>query len=244
MKHFYVYYSYEEWGRGYIGKRECKCLPHEDLKYFGSFRDKSFCPTQKIILAIYTSKEEALEAEILLHNFFEVDVNFHFANKAKQTSKNFSFDATGRKHKPETIEKMKKFSPSDSHKAAIAKANRERVHTPEMRERNRQAQIKLNKRHTSEFIETLRERMLNNNPFKGRHHTEETKQLFREQKLGKPSPIKGVPKPSGFSEKIRSIVSGKKWYVNESGETRQCRESPGADWQNGRKWNLNRVRIL
>jgi len=49
---------------------------------------------------------------------------------------------------------------------------------------------------------------------------------------------------SGFSEKIRSIVSGKKWYVNESGKTRQCRESPGADWQNGRKWNLNRVRIL
>lgn len=26
-KYFYVYYSYEEFGRGYIGKRECKCLP-------------------------------------------------------------------------------------------------------------------------------------------------------------------------------------------------------------------------
>jgi hypothetical protein len=26
-KYFYVYYSYEHWERGYIGKRECWCLP-------------------------------------------------------------------------------------------------------------------------------------------------------------------------------------------------------------------------
>jgi hypothetical protein len=44
-KYFYVYYSYEEFGRGYIGKRECKCLPQEDIKYIGSYRDKSFKPT-------------------------------------------------------------------------------------------------------------------------------------------------------------------------------------------------------
>jgi len=49
MKHFYVYYSYEEYGRGYIGKRECKYLPEEDVNYFGSFKDKTFKPTQKII---------------------------------------------------------------------------------------------------------------------------------------------------------------------------------------------------
>jgi len=48
-KYFYVYYSYEPWGRGYIGKRECWCLPEEDTKYFGSFRDKTFKPTEKII---------------------------------------------------------------------------------------------------------------------------------------------------------------------------------------------------
>lgn len=48
-KYFYVYYSYEEFGRGYIGKRECKCLPEEDIKYFGSYKDKSFRPTKKII---------------------------------------------------------------------------------------------------------------------------------------------------------------------------------------------------
>ena len=41
-KYYYVYYSYEEYGRGYIGKRECECLPEKDVNYFGSFKDKTF----------------------------------------------------------------------------------------------------------------------------------------------------------------------------------------------------------
>jgi hypothetical protein len=48
MKHFYTYYSYEQWGRGYIGKRECECLPEKDLKYMGSFKDKTFKPHKHI----------------------------------------------------------------------------------------------------------------------------------------------------------------------------------------------------
>jgi hypothetical protein len=86
MKHFYVYYSYEEYGRGYIGKRECICTPEEDIKYFGSFGDKTFKPTQKIILEIFDNKEQALEAEILLHKFYNVKDNPHFANRANQSS--------------------------------------------------------------------------------------------------------------------------------------------------------------
>ena len=95
MKHFYVYYSYEEYGRGYIGKRECECLPEEDINYLGSFHDKSFYPTQKIILETFDSVEEALEAEIILHDFYEVDKNPHFANRAKQTSTKFYFCLDG-----------------------------------------------------------------------------------------------------------------------------------------------------
>ena len=71
MKHFYVYYSYEEYGRGYIGKRECKCLPEEDVSYFGSFKDKTFNPTQKIILETFDSVEKALAAECALHDFYK-----------------------------------------------------------------------------------------------------------------------------------------------------------------------------
>ena len=95
MKHFYVYYSYEEYGKGYIGKRECECLPEEDIHYFGSFHDKSFYPTQKIILETFNGVEEALEAEIILHDFYEVDKNPHFANRAKQTSTKFYFCLDG-----------------------------------------------------------------------------------------------------------------------------------------------------
>lgn len=94
-KYFYVYYSYEEYGRGYIGKRECKCLPEKDINYFGSFKDKTFSPTQKIILETFESVEEALGAECTLHDFYEVDINPHFANKARQTSAKFYYRSFG-----------------------------------------------------------------------------------------------------------------------------------------------------
>lgn len=89
-EYHYTYYSYEEWGRGYFGSRTCRCLPDEDVKYFGSFKDKTFRPTQKIILkSDYSTREEADADEVLLHNYFEVDINPHFANRARQTSTKF-----------------------------------------------------------------------------------------------------------------------------------------------------------
>lgn len=88
---FYTYYSYEEWGRGYIGKRKCPLdkTPETD-DYFGSFKDKTFKPTQKIILGVYSTDFDATSAEILLHEYFKVSANPHFANKAQQTSTSFS----------------------------------------------------------------------------------------------------------------------------------------------------------
>lgn len=88
-KFHYTYYSYEEFGRGYIGSRTTKISPEEDKKYFGSFSDKTFKPTQKIILKIYETREQALKDEIILHEFYDVANNPHFANKAKQTSTKF-----------------------------------------------------------------------------------------------------------------------------------------------------------
>jgi len=77
----YTYYSYEEFGRGYIGKRSCKCKPEEDVKYFGSYRDKTFKPTQKIILETYDTEKESRIAEGILHKFYDVKRNPHFANQ-------------------------------------------------------------------------------------------------------------------------------------------------------------------
>jgi hypothetical protein len=88
---YYTYYSYEEFGRGYIGKRSCKCSPEEDVKYFGSYRDKTFNPTQKIIISEHKTDKEALDAEIKLQHFFKVVPNLHFANQAYQSSNKFSY---------------------------------------------------------------------------------------------------------------------------------------------------------
>lgn len=85
----YTYYSYEPFGRGYIGSRSCKNPPEKDINYFGSYRDKAFNPTEKIILKEYSTREYALKDEILLHDFYQVHNNPHFANRAKQTSEKF-----------------------------------------------------------------------------------------------------------------------------------------------------------
>ena len=89
-EYYYTYYSYEEWGRGYFGSRGCKCLPEEDIKYFGSFSDKNFKPTQKIILkSDYATREDAYADEIILQTHYNVVENPHFANKSNQTSTKF-----------------------------------------------------------------------------------------------------------------------------------------------------------
>lgn len=117
-KNFYVYYSYEEYGRGYIGSRGCKCLPEEDFKYFGSFHDKTFKPTEKIILGVYETRKDAYKAEILLHEFYDVARNPHFANRSKQTSTGFTTEGLcgelsssyGKTHTPEAKAKLSALS--------------------------------------------------------------------------------------------------------------------------------------
>jgi len=142
MGNAYIYYSFEEYGRGYIGARSKS--PIGDDAYLGSYSDTEFHPTQKIILAEYETMEEALEAEVLLHDFYGVDENPHFANKAKQTSSGFYFDPTGREvteeerkknreawtpeRKEAQAERMANYNKSDHHRESVAKRNK--VHKP------------------------------------------------------------------------------------------------------------------
>jgi hypothetical protein len=89
-EYHYTYYSYEEWGRGYFGSRSCYCTPEEDVNYLGSYTDKNFNPTHKIILKDdYSARSEAMVDEIILHDYYDVANNPHFANKAKLTSTGF-----------------------------------------------------------------------------------------------------------------------------------------------------------
>ena len=109
-KHFYVYYSYEEFGRGYIGSRGCKCLPEEDSKYYGSFWDKTFKPTGKIILAEFDNRRDAYDAEVVLHKFYDVVNNPHFANQSRALTSGFTTEGLstfkGRKHSEESKKKI------------------------------------------------------------------------------------------------------------------------------------------
>ena len=163
-KHFYVYYSYEEFGRGYIGSRGCKCLPEEDSKYYGSFRDKNFNPTQKVILGVYESRKDAYEAEILLHEFYDVVNNIHFANRSKQTSTKFTTSGVGRKH-------------TEEHKKKVGDLHRGKILSAETRKKVSDAHK--GKKLTEEHKEKIRQGNL------GKKVSEETKQKLREANLGK-----------------------------------------------------------
>jgi len=78
----YVYLSYEDGGRKYIGSRTCyDCTPEED-PYLGSYSDKTFHPTKKEILAVCDTRGEAnlIEEILLLH--FNVYYDNSYANQA------------------------------------------------------------------------------------------------------------------------------------------------------------------
>lgn len=102
MYHF-VYLSFEDSKdeRNYIGKRSC-LNPYDN--YLGSFSDKSFNPTNKIILSYYKTAEEAIKGEIQWQKVFKVKDDPNFANQVYQTD--VKFDCTGRKHNEKTKLKM------------------------------------------------------------------------------------------------------------------------------------------
>jgi hypothetical protein len=207
-KYFYVYYSYEPWGRGYIGKRECWCLPEEDNKYFGSYSDKTFKPTKKIILEIFDTVEEAFAAEIKLQEFYEVDKNPHFANIYIHRSKNFCNNGSkiirkkisnalmGIKRSEETKRKV-----SEAKKGTIL-SEETRKKLSEARKRNPTSSM-LGKTHTEYWKHEHSKRMLKNNPFKGKKHTEETKKIISEKAKGRVAPNKGKPHSEETKRKIR-----------------------------------------
>jgi len=173
-KYFYVYYSYEEYGRGYIGKRECKCLPEEDINYFGTYKDKTFNPTQKIILETFDSVEKALKAESILHDFYQVDKNPHFANKAKQTSDKFYCSLSGENNPSKRNEIKEKIRLSKLGENNPAKR-------PEVKQKLKEAR---NKRITTEETKKKMSEAHKGRPgtygMKGKKHSEETKQKIRE----------------------------------------------------------------
>lgn len=193
-EYHYVYYSYEEYGRGYFGSRTCRCIPEEDVKYFGSFTDKNFKPTQKIILKNdYNTREEAYADEIILQEYYKVVENPHFANRSYQTSTRFSrkgatphnkgskmseeqrkklsYSCKGRKVSDKTKEKISKSSKgkklSEEHKRKIGESNKGKS------------------RQTKEGLERLKKIQQERKGKPGKKHSEETKKRISEATKGR-----------------------------------------------------------
>jgi len=168
-KHHYVYHSYEEWEGGYIGCRTCDCPPEEDIKYFGSFSDKTFFPTEKTILFVCETRQEAMEIEIKLHDFFDVAVNPQFANMAKATST--GFDTTGVTRTGESKKKQ-----SEARKGKYAGEKNPMYGVP----------------HTEETKKKLSEALSGeNNPLFGVPRTEAQKKAHSERMSGEKHPNYG-----------------------------------------------------
>jgi len=221
MKHFYVYYSYEEYGRGYIGKRECYCLPEEDVKYFGSYRDKTFYPTQKIILETFDTLEDALEAECVLHDFYKIDKNPHFSNKAKQTSKKFYCSISGENNpskRDDVREKIRLGKIGENNPAKrpevrekLSAARKKRITTDETKKKMSEAHKgrpgtygMLGKKHSEETLEKMRKRRENIN-------NKIWKLKDSEGKVYTTNNLKHFCEQNGLSDSaIHRVVSGKR----------------------------------
>lgn len=170
----YIYYSYEENGRGYIGSRSCKCPPQED-DYFGSYKDKAFKPTKKIILAICDTKEQRYELEYFFQKLHNVVENPHFANRAFQTATGFS-----RLGLPNSEESRQKMSESRKNKPSGMKGKRHSQET-----KRKIANSLKGKPCPTRAVKWTDERRAAHSKAligkKGCKHSEETKQLLREK---------------------------------------------------------------
>jgi hypothetical protein len=87
----------------YIGVRTCKAQPELDSTYLGSckplkawIKNNGADKVEKIILARWATREEALSHEILLHDCFDVGRSQEFWNRAKQIAT--GFDTAGTTH--------------------------------------------------------------------------------------------------------------------------------------------------
>lgn len=228
MEYHYVYYSYEEFGRGYIGCRTCKCLPEED-KYFGSYHDETFKPSHKIILETFSTREEALQSEVNLHKFYRVDENPHFANKARQKTTGFYY--AEKKYGEENPFYQKQHTKKTRDKISqIGKENNGWV------DRRRTYQGENNpfygKEHSQETKKLLKQRTTETwknqpHPWIGRKHSEETKKKMSEYRKGNPVYSKKLTEEC--KKKIGQSKVGRKLW-NNGEQQKFSKECPGEGW--------------
>ncbi len=213
--------------RLYIGVRSCKVQPEQDVRYFGSCRPmKAWMKTQeegcveKIILARWPSRAEALEHEIFLHECFDVGVNPEFWNRAKQRVK--GFDTAGTTHEAYN----KGMTWTDEQKAAHSARLKGRVVAPETKAKISAAQK------GRKMPEERRLKLI------GKKASPETLKKLRESHLGIPAWNKGKP----FSEAARQKMSAARMGVAPWNKGKQFSEESRQKMREAAKRRASRAR--
>lgn len=222
----YVYYSFEPWGRGYIGVRSSNCQPEDDFKYLGSFKDKTFNPSEKIILSTFKTRKEANEAEIFLHNFYEVHINPHFANKAKHTSSSFCVAGI-----PKSDEHKKKIALTNS-RVLKGKPSTFKGKTHSTESRKKISESKKGRNLSEEHKEKLRRAST------GFKHSEESKQKMSKAQKGRVSPMKGRKTSEETKRKQSEVKKGR--VFSEEHKRRLSEARKGKEpWNKGKSLKSN-----
>jgi len=211
MTYHYTYYSYEEWGMGYFGSRSCECLPEEDVNYLGSFKSKTFNPTQKIILKDdYATRAEAIVDEIILHDYYDVAENPHFANQAKQKTTGFYYSAKGvvrsEEYKKKMSERLKgrEIKPEWIEKAKQNRRSFEGEQNPFYGKTHKEETKQLLKERTTETWKNQP------HPWIGRKHSEESREKFRKNNAGENNPNYG--KTASEETRRKQSEARKLWW--------------------------------
>lgn len=209
-----VYNSWEDGpqGRDYVGKHSSE-NPYDS--YLGSFKDKTFSPDNKIVIAYATTAEGAVWLEQRFQKVFNVVEDPQYANRSYQTDTKFIYGLRGEANPSKREESRAKIS--------RAKAG---VPRPDVTEKNIKDNPAKRPEVAAKIAESRRGKPLSEQARKkvsdyqkGRPKSEETKQKMREARKRQKPPTLGL----------------KRW-VNEKGEKIMAAESPGPEWQNGRKW--------
>ena len=217
--------------RLYIGVRSCKGDPEQDVRYMGSCKPmKAWMKTQpegcveKMILARWVSRTEALEHEILLHDCFDVGMNPEFWNQAKQTL--VGFDTAGTTH--EAYNKGMKWT--DEQRAAHSEKLKGHIVTKETREKisaihkgrkmPEERRLKLvGKKASPETLKKLRESHLGQSAWnKGKTFSEESKQKMSAARVGVSPWNKGKTASEESKLKMSEAAKRRSRNRNEKGQ--------------------------
>jgi len=213
-----VYLSFEDGkvGRDYIGKHSSE-NPYDE--YLGSYKDKSFAPTGKIILEYAKTEEGAVEAEVRWQRVFLVAEDPQFANQSYQTNKKFVLTVKGEGH-PNTG----RMRPD----VTIRNLEDNPVYRPEVKNNRDQINQKIS--------ETTKKALAD--PETKRKHIEANRRIAQNLR-GDPehsNKMREVGSRPDVIKKKSKAIKGRSWFVNIQGETIMEWNSPGPEWQNGRKW--------